>query len=131
MRVFAENLRRLRLAAKLTQEGLADASGVARSTIADYERGSARTVQLDTVEALAGALKCAPEDLIRELPQGSVVVADLLDAYLERWEKIDQPTKRELAWLRGLPTSFWFGGEPTPDSVHDLLAHYRKRRATD
>jgi transcriptional regulator with XRE-family HTH domain len=130
MRVFAENLRRLRDAAGLTQEALADRSGVARPTIANYERGASANVEMATLAALAGALGCQVADLVRELPSGYAVIADLLDSYLERWAKIDAPTDAELAWLRGLSPTFWFGGEPTPDSVHDLILHYRKRHAS-
>jgi transcriptional regulator with XRE-family HTH domain len=127
MRVFAENLRRLRLAAKLTQVDLADRAGLSRTTIADYERGAAGNVELRTIEALAGALGCLPGDLVRELPSGFVVISDLLDEYLARWRQIDNPTDAEMQWLRDLPPTFWVGGEATPDSVHDLIVHYRKR----
>jgi transcriptional regulator with XRE-family HTH domain len=127
MRVFAENLRRLRDAAGLTQEALANKSDVARPTIANYERGASDNVEMATLAALAGALGCEVADLVRKLPSGHVVIAELLASYLERWEKIDAPTEPELQWLRDLPPTFWFGGEATPDSVHELIVHYRKR----
>ena len=53
---FAGVLRELRTRARLTQEELADASGVSLRAVNDLERGVAVTPQKETVRLLAGAL---------------------------------------------------------------------------
>ena len=54
---FAGLLRKLRVGAQLTQEELAEASGVRPRTVSDLERGVATTPQRDTVRRLADALQ--------------------------------------------------------------------------
>ncbi|HVK26116.1 MAG TPA: helix-turn-helix domain-containing protein [Actinokineospora sp.] len=53
---FGQALRRLRLAAGLTQEALADRAGVSPRAVSDLERDPHRTPRLDTVTLLADAL---------------------------------------------------------------------------
>lgn len=62
---FGSLLRRHRLGAGLTQEELADSSGVNSHTISDLERGYARKPHADTVRLLAEALKLT-DDARRE-----------------------------------------------------------------
>jgi transcriptional regulator with XRE-family HTH domain len=54
---FARFLRKLRTEARLTQEELAEASGVRPRSISDLERGVAVTPQRETIRRLADALK--------------------------------------------------------------------------
>ena len=56
---FAAFLRKLRTQARLTQEELAEASGVRPRSISDLERGVAVTPQRETIRRLADALKLA------------------------------------------------------------------------
>ena len=56
---FAGLLRKLRTAARLTQEELAEASGVRPRSISDLERGIAATPHRETVRLLANALHLA------------------------------------------------------------------------
>jgi predicted ATPase/transcriptional regulator with XRE-family HTH domain len=58
---FGALLRRHRLAAGLTQEGLADRAGLSAKAVSDLERDPGRTPRLDTVTLLADALALAPE----------------------------------------------------------------------
>jgi len=64
--VFAQVLKRRRLARKLSQVDLAAGSGVADSYISRLEKGE-RMPSIDVVFRLAGALGIAPETLVREL----------------------------------------------------------------
>ncbi|GAA1339221.1 ATP-binding protein [Saccharothrix algeriensis] len=62
-RTFGELLRGHRRRAQLTQEELADGSGVSVRAISDMERGRARGPQRRTVEALAAVLALSPDEL--------------------------------------------------------------------
>ena len=57
-------LKKYRIAAGLTQEQLAEKSGISRTTIANIERGSQSFVKSSTVIKLADALKVAPQVLL-------------------------------------------------------------------
>jgi transcriptional regulator with XRE-family HTH domain len=53
---FGALLRRLRLAAGLTQEALAERAGLSAKAVSELERDPARTPRLDSVTLLADAL---------------------------------------------------------------------------
>ena len=60
-----QELKRYRIEAGLTQEQLADKSGVSRTTIANIERGSQSFVKSSTIIKLADTLKVDPKVLLR------------------------------------------------------------------
>ena len=60
---FAALLRKLRTHARLTQEELAEATGLSDRSISDLERGIATTPRRDTVRLLADALGLAGQAL--------------------------------------------------------------------
>jgi transcriptional regulator with XRE-family HTH domain len=61
--VFGELLRRHRLARGLTQEALAEQTGLSARGIADLERGVRRSPYPTTVKRLAAGLRLTPEQL--------------------------------------------------------------------
>lgn len=61
--VFAANMHRLRKAAGLSQEALADLCGLHRTYIGSVER-SERNISIDNMEAIAVALQCSLCDLL-------------------------------------------------------------------
>lgn len=63
--VFAENMRKLRRAAGLSQEALADKAGLHRNYVGSVERGE-RNISIDNMEAIAFALGCTVPDLLKE-----------------------------------------------------------------
>ena len=62
-RAFGANVRRLRLAAGLSQEELAHLSGLDRTYVGSVERGE-RNVSLDNIWLLADTLSVQPTELI-------------------------------------------------------------------
>jgi len=62
-RLVGENVRRLRIAASLTQEQLAERSGFSQQYISDLERGR-RNPTVVTLFELASALGATPVELI-------------------------------------------------------------------
>lgn len=65
VQAFARNLRALREARELSQEGLADKAGLDRTYVSSCERGE-RNVTLATVERFAGALGVGAEALLAQ-----------------------------------------------------------------
>ena len=63
--VIADNLKRLRAAAHLTQDNVAEFLGVRRSAYANYEAGE-REVPLDVMEKTADLFGCDLYDLYAE-----------------------------------------------------------------
>ena len=63
-RIFAENLRKARLAKKLSQEDLAELANLHRTYVGSVERAE-RNVSIDNIERLAVALGVSPAALLR------------------------------------------------------------------
>jgi transcriptional regulator with XRE-family HTH domain len=64
-RIFAENLRKARLAKKLSQEDLAEVSGLHRTYVGSVERAE-RNVSIDNMERLSAAVGVSLRDLLKE-----------------------------------------------------------------
>ena len=65
LKSFGRQLRSLRLAKGISQEELADLSGLHRTYIGSVERGE-RNLSLINIWRLAGALGCSPADLFAD-----------------------------------------------------------------
>jgi len=79
---FAGLLRQLRAEAKLTQEELAEATGLSPRSISDLERGLTRTARKDTAAVLAGALSLSgvAGELFVAAARGKASAAEVLAA---------------------------------------------------
>ena len=62
---FGKTLREKRYEANLTQEELAEKSGLHPTYVGSVERGE-RNIALENILALAKALKCSPRELMPE-----------------------------------------------------------------
>jgi transcriptional regulator with XRE-family HTH domain len=67
-KIFAENLRKARLARKLSQEGLAELSGLHRTYVGSVERAE-RNVSIDNMERFSAAVGVSLPDLLKESKQ--------------------------------------------------------------
>ena len=65
---FGDLLRRLRSAASLSQEALAERASLSRRGISDLERGARQAPRLETVRLLADALSLSDVDRTALLP---------------------------------------------------------------
>jgi transcriptional regulator with XRE-family HTH domain len=63
-RIFAENLRKARLAKKLSQEDLGELADLHRTYVGSIERAE-RNVSIDNIERLAVALGVSPASLLK------------------------------------------------------------------
>jgi transcriptional regulator with XRE-family HTH domain len=69
LRAFGDRVRRRRAELGMSQEGLAEASGLHRTYVGSLERGE-RNVALVNLLRLAGALAIEPGQLVDGLPGG-------------------------------------------------------------
>jgi transcriptional regulator with XRE-family HTH domain len=65
---LGKTVRRLRRAAGLTQQGLANAAGLSLSIVVQIERGTNADPRLSTLRGLAKALGCDVADLLGGTP---------------------------------------------------------------
>ena len=64
-KILSSNIRKERLRKGLSQEALADLSGLHRTYIGSIERGE-RNVSIDNIGKISNALSINPADLLRE-----------------------------------------------------------------
>ena len=68
--IFAQNIRLIRYSKELSQEDLADRSGLHRTYISDIERES-RNISIDNIEKIATALDINPAKLLEDSDEDS------------------------------------------------------------
>lgn len=128
--VLGANLKRLRKKKKMTQQELADAAGLHKNTIINWERAKVADVDSGNVRRVAEALGCDPADLLDQ-PGSSRPVAEILPEYLASpWYQIDKPTPEEIQELTSKHAISWLGGEdPDPEAVHLYIESRRTAQA--
>lgn len=135
---LAKRLIAARLAADLTQDGLAGASGVAIATIKAIETGTNTNPKHDTLLALAEACDVDVSALTGGLAAGSASGRgwlELVERYLaspegkEAEAHVEDPLEKERGreWLRGLKFVTWPDGAPSYESLTYMLVAFRKR----
>jgi transcriptional regulator with XRE-family HTH domain len=87
--VLMRNLRRLRIARHLSLSELARATGMSKATLSGIENGHANPT-LETLAALAGALRISLADLLEEAPLGEVRVLRAAQGRIEQRNGIPQ-----------------------------------------
>jgi transcriptional regulator with XRE-family HTH domain len=76
--VLAANLRRLRIARRLSLSELARATGMSKATLSSVESGRSNPT-IETLAALAAALRVSLAELLEEPPLGEVRIVRRLD----------------------------------------------------
>ena len=72
MSAISAQLGQLRVAQGLTQQQLAERTGLRRDTISALERGKSQGIEFDTLARLCDALGCMPNDLLELGPTSHV-----------------------------------------------------------
>jgi len=94
--VLAANLRRLRIARRLSLSELARATRISKATLSSIENGRANPT-VDTLAGLAAALRVSIAELLEELPPGEVRIVRGTRARLGQLDGIDQRGLDELS----------------------------------
>ena len=92
---LAVNVRRLRLQSGMSQEALAEETGLHRTYIGSVERGE-RNLSVDNIEKLAAALHVPPSELLAPTGRGSdAEILEELMPYIRRYQSL--ATKYEIS----------------------------------
>ena len=98
MSTVGDNIKRMREAANMSQNGLAKKAGIAQATLSAIER-STKNPSVETVKLLAVALGCAASDLMGESPKtekAQEIPSDPLRASIIRDYDLLPPEARQL-----------------------------------
>jgi transcriptional regulator with XRE-family HTH domain len=86
---LASNLRRLRVAHHLSLSELARTTGMSKATLSGIERGNANPT-VDTLAALAGALRVSMAELLQVIPVGEMRVVRAAQNHLGSPDSVGQ-----------------------------------------
>lgn len=98
MSTVGDNIKRMREAANMSQNGLAKKAGIAQATLSAIER-STKNPSVETVKLLAVALGCTTADLMDESPKtekAQEIPTDPLRASIIRDYDLLPPEARQL-----------------------------------
>lgn len=108
---FKENLRKVRMEAGMTQDGLAKKASVTVRTIANYEKGDRYPRNLEVVQRIAAALNTTTEYLLGNS-----------DAYVvAAHEKGGAKAARDIEELVSEVTGLFAGGELSEESIDGAM----------
>ncbi|MCD7760239.1 MAG: helix-turn-helix domain-containing protein, partial [Clostridiales bacterium] len=108
---FSERLREKRLEANITQEALAQKVGVSVRTIQNYELGTGKPGNMETVQKIADTLNTTTEYLLGST--GAYVV--------KAHEKGGAKAARDIEELVGEVTELFVGGELSGDALDGAM----------
>ena len=122
------NIRRMRAARGLTQEGLAEAATIDRVTLAKIESGE-RKPSVETLFKVAQALDVSTSVLIGDVPVGTQSPEELVERFAgSPYAQILQPpaTEQELAHVRRLAPMVWSLAPADERAVYHLILSLRQ-----
>jgi len=119
------SLARLRSEADLSQEQLAERSGVSRRTIAGIETGSNENPELGSLAALAKALGRTVADIVGQPVMGRVgeaAIAEFIASPVWNGQVLRPPASSdEIAWVRTTAMRIFGALRPTPETIARLI----------
>jgi transcriptional regulator with XRE-family HTH domain len=119
----ARNIRAWRKKRGFTQEELALAAKISRSTLASIELDRWPDANSTTLISLARALGTTLNELIGVESQSA---KPFIDAFLaSKWPEALELQPDELAWLNTVSTVMWAGPPPEPESIAKLIQWHR------
>lgn len=124
------NIEKLRLQLDLTQEQLAERSGVSRQTIIDLETGVREGARLDTMVKLGNFFHMKPSDMMVPVPDDVASAKSMLDSFSgSPFAAVLQPPPQpeELKWIESLPAIVFFTLRPSHQTIQHLILGYRAR----
>ena len=128
--VIGSNVKRYRKAAGLTQPALGQLCGLHKNTILNIEKGGTESVQLESLEAIARALRIDVDELFRA-PVSEGDLPELVNRYRSSpWAQIDKPSDDELVELVTSGALRAIGTDADEEAVHHLLLAFRHRERT-
>ncbi len=120
-RALSRNVRRLMKEQGLTQNEVAAAAGLSRSTVAAVLGGRYKSTTMDTVTGLSAALGVPIGVLLVGELKGAPVPEIVQEFLTSEWAVPLKPTPEEIDWLTSLPAAYWAGMEAGPEAVADTL----------
>jgi transcriptional regulator with XRE-family HTH domain len=117
---LGDNLARLRKARGLSQEKLAERSGVHRTVIAKIEAGMQEGISIENLGALADALTVQVGELTDPVG-GPSPIAPLVPELEESGLLVPPLSDEERAWLLSLPPIVWLDREPSPATLYHMV----------
>lgn len=124
------NLKKIRVRLGLSQEQVAERTGIHPMSVSKLERGERTTPDAGTLEALTRGLGLRPGELLEDA-SGALPIDDAIASLrASGLSALLAPplSDDEIAWLRSLPAIFWIGSPPTDESLVLLVQSHRKRR---
>ena len=125
--VIAGAVRKFRKQISLTQEGLAEAAGLSRATVAAIEGGRYNSLTLATLERLGTALSVTVADLVARPREDAALLKRFKDS---PWFSAVHPTEEELARLKQVPPTLWGAKAPSAGTLADLIRLIRQHDET-
>lgn len=125
MDIFRKNLRRIRANKNMTQEELAEKTGLSRIGIAQLESGKTNTVKMTTVEILAIGLDVGIMELLTDVSETNRWEDSLkvfIDSELAKSAKI---TDNEIKFLLSIPKNIWKDKKPSNATFYEFIQGYR------
>lgn len=124
--IFGENLHRARMRVGLSQEELAEKSGISRATIWRLETGKGRGQgpTAPTVEALSGAMGISSSELWSQATVTVPLLEPAIASFVRSpWASVLEPalTERDLEGLRALAGSVWINVHPSDKTLYYLV----------
>lgn len=122
---IGSRIREHRKKAKLSQQALADAAGIHRTTLVRIETG-VHTPDTETLKRLADSLRVSLGEVTGEFEAETPPSEALKILLNSQWGQALKMTEEEESWFLSLPTSTWLDSKPQPAALAELVLIRRR-----